>query len=94
MIGSLLAGKEESPVETLLYQGVSFKAYRDGISGSDGPGSSDRYFQNTHSDSSVPVLSEDGGDGDRLGKLVPEGIEGRVPYRGTVGMIVYQLWAD
>jgi len=92
MIGSLLAGTEESPGETILYQGRSFKTYRGmGSLAAMAQGSSERYFQTTDSDSSVPVLSEDGSDGNRLAKLVPEGIEGRVPYRGTVGMIVYQL---
>src|SRR5271167_4010760 len=92
MIGSLLAGTEESPGETILYQGRSFKAYRGmGSLAAMAQGSSERYFQNSEADSSVPVLSEDGGEGNRLGKLVPEGIEGRVPYRGTVAMIVYQL---
>jgi len=94
MIGSLLAGTEESPGETILYQGRSFKAYRGmGSLAAMAQGSSERYFQQTdnNGDSSVPVMSEDGSDGNRLAKLVPEGIEGRVPYRGTVGMIVYQL---
>ena len=92
MIGSLLAGTEESPGETILYQGRSFKTYRGmGSLAAMAQGSSERYFQNTDGDSSVPVLSEDGTEGNRLAKLVPEGIEGRVPYRGTVGMIVYQL---
>ena len=92
MIGSLLAGTEESPGETILYQGRSFKAYRGmGSLAAMSQGSSERYFQDTESDSSVPVLSEDGSESNRLGKLVPEGIEGRVPYRGTVAMIVYQL---
>jgi IMP dehydrogenase len=92
MIGSLLAGTEESPGETILYQGRSFKTYRGmGSLAAMAQGSSERYFQNTDTDSSVPVLSEDGTEGNRLAKLVPEGIEGRVPYRGTVGMIVYQL---
>ncbi|HUI84734.1 MAG TPA: IMP dehydrogenase [Candidatus Binatia bacterium] len=91
MIGSLLAGTEESPGETILYQGRSFKAYRGmGSLAAMSQGSSERYFQDTDSDSSVPVMAEEG-DGNRLAKLVPEGIEGRVPYRGTVGMIVYQL---
>src|SRR5580698_8599528 len=78
MIGSLLAGTEESPGETILYQGRSFKAYRGmGSLAAMAQGSSERYFQNTDADSSVPVLSEDGGDGgNRLAKLVPEGIEG------------------
>jgi IMP dehydrogenase len=95
MIGSLLAGTEESPGETILYQGRSFKAYRGmGSLAAMAQGSSERYFQGTDGnigDSSVPVMAEEGGDGNRLAKLVPEGIEGRVPYRGTVGMIVYQL---
>jgi IMP dehydrogenase len=95
MIGSLLAGTEESPGETILYQGRSFKTYRGmGSLAAMAQGSSERYFQSTEgdsNDSSVPVLSENGGDNNRLAKLVPEGIEGRVPYRGTVGMIVYQL---
>src|SRR5512146_1012830 len=95
MIGSLLAGTEESPGETILYQGRSFKTYRGmGSLAAMAQGSSERYFQQTDGDtgdSSVPVISENGGDSNRLAKLVPEGIEGRVPYRGTVGMIVYQL---
>jgi IMP dehydrogenase len=93
MIGSLLAGTEESPGETILYQGRSFKAYRGmGSLAAMAQGSSERYFQDgNESDSSVPVISEDGAEGNRLGKLVPEGIEGRVPYRGTVAMVVYQL---
>jgi IMP dehydrogenase len=94
MIGSLLAGTEESPGETILYQGRSFKAYRGmGSIAAMSQGSSERYFQDggAESDSSVPVISEDGSESNRLGKLVPEGIEGRVPYRGTVAMVVYQL---
>jgi IMP dehydrogenase len=93
MIGSLLAGTEESPGETILYQGRSFKAYRGmGSLAAMAQGSSERYFQSTdNDDSSTQGLSDDNGEGNRLGKLVPEGIEGRVPYRGTVGMIVYQL---
>ncbi len=92
MIGSLFAGTEESPGETILYQGRSFKAYRGmGSLAAMAQGSSERYFQTTDMDSSMPVIQEEGGDGNRLAKLVPEGIEGRVPYRGTAGMIVYQL---
>ncbi len=92
MIGSLLAGTEESPGETILYQGRSFKAYRGmGSLAAMAQGSSERYFQTTNDDSSVQGLSDESSEGNRLGKLVPEGIEGRVPYRGTVGMIVYQL---
>ena len=92
MIGSLLAGTEESPGETILYQGRSFKAYRGmGSLAAMAQGSSERYFQTTDNDASTQVLSDDGTDNNRMAKLVPEGIEGRVPYRGTVGMIVYQL---
>jgi IMP dehydrogenase len=95
MVGSLLAGTEESPGETILYQGRSFKTYRGmGSLAAMAQGSSERYFQQTdgeNDDSSVPVISDDGQASNRLAKLVPEGIEGRVPYRGTVGMIVYQL---
>ncbi len=93
MIGSLFAGTEESPGETILYQGRSFKTYRGmGSLAAMAQGSSERYFQDAESDSSIPVTSEDGErQSNRLAKLVPEGIEGRVPYRGTAGMIVYQL---
>lgn len=79
MIGSLLAGTEEAPGEVELYQGRSYKAYRGmGSLGamSHSHGSSDRYFQ-------------DAGSGAE--KLVPEGIEGRVPYKGTMSAIVHQL---
>src|SRR6516165_8887332 len=91
MVGSLLAGTEESPGETILYQGRSFKAYRGmGSLAAMAQGSSERYFQSTdNDDASTKVLSE--GDGNRLAKLVPEGIEGRVPYRGSVAMIVHQM---
>ncbi|MDI3256709.1 MAG: IMP dehydrogenase, partial [Kyrpidia sp.] len=74
MIGSLLAGTEESPGEIEIYQGRSFKVYRGmGSLGAMREGSGDRYFQ------------ED------AKKLVPEGIEGRVPYRGPLSETVYQL---
>jgi IMP dehydrogenase len=74
MIGSLLAGTEESPGETILYQGRTFKSYRGmGSMGAMSQGSSDRYSQ------------------DGSGKLVPEGIEGRVPYKGPLSELVYQL---
>lgn len=74
MLGNLLAATEESPGETLIYQGRSFKVYRGmGSLGAMAAGSKDRYFQ------------ED------ARKLVPEGIEGRVPYKGTVGDTVFQL---
>ena len=74
MIGSLFAGTEESPGETILYQGRTFKSYRGmGSMGAMTQGSSDRYSQEAN------------------GKLVPEGIEGRVPYKGMLSDLVYQL---
>jgi IMP dehydrogenase len=77
MIGSLFAGTDESPGETFLYQGRSYKAYRGmGSLGAMGQGSADRYFQQDVRDQM---------------KLVPEGVEGQVPYRGPVGAIVHQL---
>jgi IMP dehydrogenase len=79
MIGSLFAGTEESPGEVELYQGRSYKTYRGMGSLSamaQTHGSSDRYFQDTS---------------EELAKLVPEGIEGRVPYKGTLVAILYQL---
>src|ERR1700726_1822018 len=89
MIGSLFAGTDESPGELILYQGPSFKSYRGlGSIGAMAQGSSERYFQSTEGDSSAAVSE---GDSNRLAKLVPEGIEGRVPYRGSVAMIVYQM---
>jgi len=91
MIGSLFAGTDESPGELILYQGRSFKSYRGmGSIGAMAQGSSERYFQSTEGDSSAAVSANDG-DSNRLGKLVPEGIEGRVPYRGSVAMIVHQM---
>jgi IMP dehydrogenase len=90
MIGSLFAGTDESPGELILYQGRSFKSYRGmGSLGAMAQGSSERYFQSTDNDSST--ASSSNGDSNRLDKLVPEGIEGRVPYRGSVAMIVYQM---
>jgi len=78
MIGSLLAGTEESPGETILYQGRTFKSYRGmGSMGAMSQGSADRYAQEASMDAS--------------GKLVPEGIEGRVPYKGMLSELVYQL---
>ncbi|HXZ80862.1 MAG TPA: IMP dehydrogenase [Terriglobales bacterium] len=93
MAGSLFAGTDESPGETILYQGRSFKAYRGmGSLAAMAQGSGERYFQSTDDDSSVPVsVEESDGQNNRLGKLVPEGIEGRVPYRGTLAMVVHQL---
>jgi len=91
MIGSLFAGTDESPGELILYQGRTFKSYRGmGSLGAMAQGSSERYFQNSDGDAStaMPVIGE---ESNRLGKLVPEGIEGRVPYRGSVSMIVYQM---
>ncbi len=77
MIGSLFAGADESPGEVYLYQGRSYKAYRGmGSLGAMARGSSDRYFQEEIRDSL---------------KLVPEGIEGQVPYRGPVATIIHQL---
>ena len=77
MIGSLLAGTEEAPGEVFLYQGRSYKAYRGmGSLGAMARGSADRYFQQEVSDSL---------------KLVPEGIEGQVPYKGAVANVLHQL---
>jgi IMP dehydrogenase len=90
MIGSLLAGTDESPGETILYQGRSFKSYRGmGSLSAMSAGSSERYFQGNGDDVAGSVIEE--GEQNRLGKLVPEGIEGRVPYRGTVAMVVHQM---
>ena len=91
MIGSLFAGTDESPGETILYQGRSFKSYRGmGSLGAMAAGSSERYFQSADADSSIGL--EDGDHNqNRLAKLVPEGIEGRVPYRGSVAMIIHQM---
>ena len=77
MIGSLLAGTDEAPGEVFLYQGRSYKAYRGmGSLGAMARGSADRYFQQDIKDNL---------------KLVPEGIEGQVPYKGPVGAILHQL---
>ena len=77
MIGSLLAGTDESPGEVFLYQGRSYKAYRGmGSVGAMARGSADRYFQQDVKDSL---------------KLVPEGIEGQVPYKGPAGSVLHQL---
>jgi IMP dehydrogenase len=91
MIGSMFAGTDESPGELILYQGRTFKSYRGmGSLSAMAAGSSERYFQNSDGDASTatPALGE---ESNRLGKLVPEGIEGRVPYRGSVAMIVTQM---
>ncbi len=91
MIGSLFAGTDESPGETILYQGRPFKSYRGmGSLGAMASGSGERYFQAL----SGPALSfalEEGSDSNRLAKMVPEGIEGRVPFRGSVQMMVHQM---
>src|SRR5262245_28462038 len=90
MIGSLFAGTDESPGELILYQGRTFKSYRGmGSLGAMAQGSSERYFQNAdEASSAIPGIDV---ESNRLAKLVPEGIEGRVPYRGSVSMIVHQM---
>src|ERR1700756_5772477 len=91
MIGSMFAGTDESPGELILYQGRTFKSYRGmGSLGAMAAGSSERYFQVTSGEASAAIPNM-GGDPNRLAKLVPEGIEGRVPYRGSVSMILYQM---
>ncbi len=90
MIGSLFAGTDESPGELILYQGRTFKSYRGmGSIGAMASGSGERYFQNP--DDSSTVISGSGEESNRVAKLVPEGIEGRVPYRGSVSMILNQM---
>lgn len=77
MIGSLFAAVEESPGETVIYEGRKYKSYRGmGSVGAMAAGSKDRYFQDAEDD---------------LAKLVPEGIEGRVPYSGRLSEVVYQM---
>jgi IMP dehydrogenase len=77
MMGSIFAGTEESPGETIIYEGRKFKAYRGmGSIGAMSQGSGDRYFQDSEADSK---------------KYVPEGIEGRVAYKGNLHEIVYQF---
>ena len=91
MIGSLFAGVDESPGETILYQGRSFKTYRGmGSLAAMAQGSSERYFQTNDDDTPAAELIENGNQ-NRLAKLVPEGIEGRVPYRGPLANMVLQL---
>jgi IMP dehydrogenase len=76
MAGSLLAGTEEAPGETIMFQGRQYKSYRGmGSIGAMQKGSTDRYFQ----------------EGTASDKLVPEGIEGRVPFRGSIAGIVHQM---
>ncbi|MGB0127455.1 MAG: IMP dehydrogenase [Rhodocyclaceae bacterium] len=77
MLGGLFAGTEEAPGETVLYQGRSYKAYRGmGSLGAMQQGAADRYFQDAEAN---------------VDKLVPEGIEGRVPYKGPVSAVIHQL---
>jgi IMP dehydrogenase len=77
MIGSLLAGTDEAPGDVHLYQGRSYKSYRGmGSVGAMARGSADRYFQQDIKDTL---------------KLVPEGVEARVPYRGPLGNVIHQL---
>ena len=77
MLGSLFAGVEESPGETIIYEGRKFKAYR-GMGSIEAmqKGSKDRYFQDME---------------DEVSKLVPEGISGRVPYKGQLSEVIYQM---
>ena len=97
MIGSLFAGVDESPGETILYQGRSFKSYRGmGSLSAMSQGSGERYFQSKDDLESVSTGSEgvvqrERTNQNRLAKFVPEGIEGRVPYRGPLESMVYQL---
>jgi IMP dehydrogenase len=85
MIGSLFASVEESPGETVIYEGRKYKTYRGmGSVGAMEEGAKDRYFQDDQEQSFQDVE-------DDLGKLVPEGIEGRVPYSGMLGEVVYQM---
>jgi len=80
MMGSAFAGTEEAPGETILYQGRTYKSYRGmGSIGAMQQGSADRYFQ------------DNGGNNPATTKLVPEGIEGQVPYKGSVLTIIFQM---
>jgi IMP dehydrogenase len=82
MLGSLFAGTEESPGEIELYQGRSYKSYRGmGSLGAMAQGSSDRYFQELEGEDPIAAAE----------KLVPEGIEGRVPYKGALVNVIHQL---
>jgi IMP dehydrogenase len=98
MIGSLFAGVDESPGETILYQGRSFKAYRGmGSLSAMSQGSGERYFQGKDdidgaaSTEKPDLTARENGNSNRLAKFVPEGIEGRVPHRGPLEGMVYQL---
>ena len=98
MIGSLFAGVDESPGETILYQGRSFKAYRGmGSLSAMFQGSGERYFQGREDMDDLALqdrqslTAREGTAQNRLAKFVPEGIEGRVPHRGPLEAMVYQL---
>ena len=83
MMGSIFAGTEEAPGETILYQGRTYKSYRGmGSMGAMQQGSADRYFQE---------IGDDTGNNPSTAKLVPEGIEGQVPYKGSVVGIIFQM---
>jgi IMP dehydrogenase len=80
MMGGIFAGTEEAPGETILYQGRTYKSYRGmGSLGAMQQGSADRYFQ------------ENDGNNPNTAKLVPEGIEGQVPYKGSVVNVIFQM---
>jgi IMP dehydrogenase len=88
MAGNLFAGTDESPGELILYQGRTFKEYRGmGSIGAMRKGSRDRYFQD---DFELESGTSPAGKGSTE-KLVPEGIEGRVPHKGSIAMVVHQL---
>ncbi len=97
MIGSLFAGVDESPGEIVLFQGRSFKTYRGmGSLTAMSVGGGERYFQGSSDlaaaeNGTTDVVQRERGNENRLGKFVPEGIEGRVPYRGPLESMVYQL---
>jgi len=97
MMGSLFAGVDESPGETILYQGRSFKAYRGmGSLSAMAQGSGERYFQSKDDLTGdmaerVNLTAREGQSANRMAKFVPEGIEGRVPHRGPLEAMVYQL---
>ncbi|SFS20815.1 inosine-5'-monophosphate dehydrogenase [Granulicella pectinivorans] len=98
MMGSLFAGVDESPGETILYQGRSFKAYRGmGSLSAMAQGSGERYFQGKDDMNEITagerpnITAREGSSQNRLAKFVPEGIEGRVPHRGPLEAMVYQL---
>jgi IMP dehydrogenase len=97
MMGSLFAGVDESPGETILYQGRSFKAYRGmGSLSAMAQGSGERYFQGKDDLSAElgarpSLTAREPAGGNRLAKFVPEGIEGRVPHRGPLEAMIFQL---